>query len=130
MSLTLNNIRLLVNDLESCTTFYHDTLGFEMTWGDQDYAEFKVGNVNLALFRRQLMADAIGTAAKPLTVDAQDRAAVVFSVENVDTAYQQLKTQGITFITEPQDRHTWGIRVAHFRDPDGNLIEINANLPA
>jgi catechol 2,3-dioxygenase-like lactoylglutathione lyase family enzyme len=26
------------------------------------------------------------------------------------------------------DRPEWGIRTAHFRDPDGNLIEINQPL--
>jgi len=32
------------------------------------------------------------------------------------------------FETEPTDRSVWGIRTAHFRDPDGNLIEINHAL--
>jgi hypothetical protein len=25
----------------------------------------------------------------------------------------------------PQDRPEWGIRVAHVRDPDGTLVEVN-----
>jgi catechol 2,3-dioxygenase-like lactoylglutathione lyase family enzyme len=43
---------------------------------------------------------------------------------NDSRAYADLKAKGITFITEPQDRAHWGIRTAHFRDPDGNLLEI------
>jgi lactoylglutathione lyase len=130
MSLKIHNVRLLVNDLESCATFYREVLGFEMTWGDQDYTEFKVGDLRLALYRRQFMADVVGTADQPLTAVAQDRVALVFAVDNLDAAYQQLKTQGITFVTEPQDRQSWGIRTAHFRDPDGNLLEIYADLPS
>ncbi|MFK3673580.1 hypothetical protein ACI0FQ_05645, partial [Bacillus velezensis] len=29
-----------------------------------------------------------------------------------------------TAINEPHDRQEWRARVAHFRDPDNNLIEI------
>lgn len=53
-----------------------------------------------------------------------------FEVDDVDVAYQQLRDKGITFVTEPLDRPDWGIRTAHFRDPDGNLIEIYNNLDA
>jgi len=52
----------------------------------------------------------------------------LFEVPNVDRASQELKTKGVVFETEPMDRPEWGIRTAHFRDPDGNLIEINQPL--
>ncbi|MFV9644620.1 MAG: VOC family protein, partial [Desulfobacterales bacterium] len=51
-----------------------------------------------------------------------------FEVPNVDKATQELKAKGVVFETEPTDRSVWGIRTAHFRDPDGNLIEINQAL--
>jgi lactoylglutathione lyase len=41
----------------------------------------------------------------------------------------KLKSKGVTFLTEPNDMPTWGIRVAHFRDTEGNLLEIYSELP-
>ena len=54
--------------------------------------------------------------------------ALVFFVGDVDVACFKLKKRGVAFVTEPFDRPDWGIRVAHFRDPNGNLIEINGEL--
>ncbi len=56
-----------------------------------------------------------------------DRTALVFKVENVEKTYQELKRK-VEFITEPTEQPSWGIKVAHFRDPAGNLIEIYENL--
>ena len=52
----------------------------------------------------------------------------VFAVENVDAICQQLQAKGIQLTVGPTDRPDWGIRTAHLRDPDGNLIEINQPL--
>jgi lactoylglutathione lyase len=54
--------------------------------------------------------------------------ALIMAVEDVDVIYQQLQARGVAFITEPIDHTNWGLRTAHFRDPDGNLIEINSSL--
>jgi catechol 2,3-dioxygenase-like lactoylglutathione lyase family enzyme len=48
----------------------------------------------------------------------------------VDEAYRQLQARGVAFVTIPQSREEWGIRTAHFRDPDGNLLEIYSSLRA
>lgn len=32
-------------------------------------------------------------------------------------------------MAEPKDYPDWGIRAAHVRDPDGNLIEIENEMP-
>ena len=74
------------------------------------------------------MAGVIGASNKPADADCQDKAAFIFEVENIDAAYAQLQTKGVVFIPEPQDRKEWGIRTAHFRDPDGNLLEIYSPL--
>jgi catechol 2,3-dioxygenase-like lactoylglutathione lyase family enzyme len=29
----------------------------------------------------------------------------------------------------PHDRADWGVCLAYFRDPDGNLIEVNHSIP-
>lgn len=58
----------------------------------------------------------------------QDQLAIIFVVESVDSYYQSLTRKGIEFVNVPQNQKDWGIRLAHFRDPAGNLIEINQGL--
>lgn len=130
MELTFTYARMLVENYAACFRFYRDTLGLELVWGDENtgYAEFQSGGVKVALFARQQMAQAVASDHLPSDADAQDRVALIFAVANVDEAYQHLSTKGVTFITEPTDRPDWSVRTAHFRDPSGNLIEINTRL--
>ncbi|WIG60307.1 MAG: hypothetical protein OJF49_003055 [Ktedonobacterales bacterium] len=132
MSLRYAFTRLLVRDYAACFRFYRDTLGFAPTFGDEasGYADFATGDVSLALFDRQDMAKAIGAGAKPIDADAQDRVALILTVENVDQSYADLQAKGVTFIKAPTDMPEWGGRVAHFRDPDGTLIELFSSLHA
>ncbi|WP_227379789.1 VOC family protein [Haladaptatus halobius] len=120
---------MLVADYQECFHFYRDVLGFEVGWGDEKsyYADFETGNATLALFGREEMADAVGATEKPSNTPGQDEVALIFRVESVDETHQSLRRK-IEFVTEPHDRPDWGIRVAHFRDPNGNLIEINRSL--
>ncbi|MCF6269466.1 MAG: VOC family protein [Melioribacteraceae bacterium] len=128
----LSNIRLLVSDFEKSFTFYNETLRLKCTWGNKDdvFASFDIGLPSgLAIFKAELMADAIGGEKAENDTVSNDKFAIVIEVDNVDKAFKELQNKSIKFITEPKDMKVWGIRVAHFRDPDGNLIEIFSNLP-
>ena len=118
--------RLLVRDFPATFRFYRDVLGFTAAFGEEHdvYADFKTGEVTIALFDRAAMAEATGATGLPVEAPAQDRVALCFAVENVDTACDDLRAKGVTLVTEPQDRSEWMIRTAHFRDPDGNLLEV------
>lgn len=61
--------------------------------------------------------------------DAQDRIVLVFAADDVDQAVAALRARGVALTAGPQNQPDWGIRAAHFRDPDGNLIEISSPLP-
>ena len=124
--------RLLVTNFKACFLFYRDIMGFKATYGTEDdvYADFDTGATTIALFGRQNMSEAIGTTNRPPQAKSQDAFCLCFTVENVNAACEQLKLKGVGLVTEPTDRTGWGIRTAHFRDPDGNLIEISQSLPA
>lgn len=130
MSYQFTYTRLLVSNFKACFLFYRDVMGFQATFGFENdvYADFNTGGVTLALFTRSVMSEAIGISHLPAEVQAQDKMCLVFAVDDVDAKCRQLKQQAITLLTEPIDKPDWGIRVAHFRDPDGNLIEINQPL--
>ena len=123
-----NNIRLLVSDFEKSFEFYNDILDLNCTWGDKNsnFASFDIGiSSGLAIFKAELMAEAIGTdtnESKPI-----DKFAIIVEVENVDETFKKLKDK-VSFLTEPKDMNAWGIRVAHFRDTENNLIEVFSNL--
>lgn len=129
MKLTYDYTRLLVEDFAASFRFYSEVLGLpvHMSTDDDVYAEFDTGAVTLALFRRDYMAMVVGSEGDE---GSGERVALTFTVDDVDAAYEMLRSRGAQPVTAPQDRSDWIIRTAHFRDPDGNLIEINAPLPS
>jgi catechol 2,3-dioxygenase-like lactoylglutathione lyase family enzyme len=130
-AIRLDNVRLLVTRFDETYAFYRDALGLAPTFGKpgENYASFAFpGGAQIALFRRSLMAEAVGTATQPSSRAEQDTAALVLSVEDVDGLYGQLKRAGVEFVDAPVDQPVWGIRAMHLRDPDGNLIEVFSPL--
>jgi len=115
----LTHVRLLVSDMGASYRFYTNMLGLPTTWDENPgYAEFEVApDVALAIFPRDEMQEVV-----PLRPHG-DAAAVVLSVESVDVTVARLRSAGID-VADPLDRPDWGMRVAHVRDPDGNLIEL------
>ncbi|RNL84340.1 VOC family protein [Halostreptopolyspora alba] len=124
-------IRLLVEDYASSFRFYRDVMRFPVLWGAEStrYAEFDVGSpTRLALNEREAMAEALGTTGRDAALPGQDRVSVIFEVDDVDASAAELVTAGAPQVSPPQDRPVWGIRAAHFRDPDGYLLEVNRPL--
>ncbi|WP_047868662.1 VOC family protein [Nocardiopsis sp. RV163] len=124
-------IRLLVNDYEACFRFYSEVLKLPVLRGDEGsrYAEFDVeSGTRLAINQREVMAEALETDTADPALPNQDRFAVVFEVDDVDATAARLVSDGARQVMEPRDWTAWGIRAAHFRDPDGYLLEVNSPL--
>ena len=47
------------------------------------------------------------------------------NVMGLEYAYAELRSRGTQFLRVPEDR-PWGLRCAHFKDPDGNIWEIHS----
>ena len=124
----LTHTRLLVDNYQECFLFYRDVLGFEVSWGDEtsNYADFRFNGCTLGIFERKQMVEAMGGIYSS-PIEKSDRTALVFKVENVEESYRALKGK-VNFITEPAEQKGWGLKVAHFRDPAGSLIEIYENI--
>ena len=122
----LLQIRLLVNDFKKISNFYKDLLGLSISWYEEEmeYALFNNGETKIELLSRKAMAEVVGEENEFLEGESQSKFLLQFEVENVDKTYNYLRENGIEFVTEPHDRKEWRSRIAHFRDPDRNLIEI------
>jgi lactoylglutathione lyase len=128
----LSHVRLLVTNFDECFTFYRDVMGFEVIWGELggQYADFKgEGDVLVAISARHLVTEVVGARELPDDLDTQFRAMLIFAVEDVDATAAKLQAKGVPMLAPPQDRPGWGVRTVHFRDPGGNLLEFNRELP-
>ncbi len=125
----VTHVRLLVADYAASFRFWRDVVGLPVVFGDEvgGYASFDTGTAHLSIFDVVAMDAVVPVAASP--VDGPDRSVVQLDVDDVDAAVGRLRGRGLT-VTDPTDQLGWGIRVAHFRDPDGNLLELAAPLTA
>lgn len=133
MTPRLTHVRMLVENYAECHRFYREVFGLTPRFGQAEgvYDEFAaggVGGVVLALYRRGMMASVVGAGDLPTRAAQQDPVALTFAVEDVDAAFDALTQMGVSFLGPPSDRPEWLLRVAHLRDPAGNLIELNAPL--
>jgi len=127
----LSYMRLMVDDFDACFEFYSDALGLEVTWGQKGdvYASFKgTEGVQLAIFKAELMDSHIEHTTENRK-QISDKMMLVFESDNLDESYARFVKLGVSCINTPHEMPGWGIRCMHLRDPEGNLIELNQELP-
>ena len=130
----LSTVQLWVNDQDEALDFYTRKLGMELrhdvTLPEMgNFRWLTVGPPNQPDIAIVLMAipgppvmDA-ETAAQVRTLMAKGFAGTVFlTTENVYADYDALKSRGVEFVEEPEER-PYGIDTA-FRDPSGNNIRL------
>src|SRR5262245_56818728 len=116
---------IFVRDMAAMRRFYEDILGFslfrELSPG---WIEYRVGDNTLALARPRL------TAADAPTPDGSASLQLAFKVSapEVDQCADELARQGVGLVSPPTDQ-PFGHRTLFFRDPDGNLLEVFAEIP-
>jgi catechol 2,3-dioxygenase-like lactoylglutathione lyase family enzyme len=105
-------------------TFYADVMGFELQRElTPQWIEYRVGSCLLVLTERGLMFD------DPMTPAGALSAMVAFRVTRaeVDRCAEELIAKGIRLVSGPTDQ-PWSHRTVFFRDPDGNVLEIYAEI--
>lgn len=122
----LSQIRLLAKDFHKSLTFYKDVMELPLGtyFEEMKYATFKTGETQIEIVSREQMTQVIGENIIPFEVESQSEFFLNFSVEQIDEVCTRLKDKGVVFLNEPHDRKEWNARVAHLRDPDGNVIEL------
>lgn len=112
---------IAVKNLDTAKKFYEDTLGLTPVGAeDQEVVVFKSGNSTVYVYQSQYAGTNKATA-------------VTWVVgEEMEGIVQQLKAKGVTFehydmpgTTRDGDVHIAGdMKVAWFKDPDGNILNI------
>jgi catechol 2,3-dioxygenase-like lactoylglutathione lyase family enzyme len=125
----LDVVVLFVADLERATAFYRDTLGLPQQSQDPGSSAFELDTTLLLLVSVADAQDLLSPEVVPLRRPAGATSQLVAFVEDVDAVYTDFAARGVTFIRPPIDR-AWGLRTAHFTDPDGHIWEIAQPLPS
>jgi lactoylglutathione lyase len=116
---------LFVQDFEKCLAFYRDTLGLPVISLLPKFAAFKMDDQDFAISQMSEGAEQINVGLDAFEPHTGKLVPVMLCamVENVDTAYEDLKAKGVQFTKAPVDQ-PWSIRAAYFHDPEGNVWEI------
>ena len=111
-----HHVGLFTPNFAAMETFYTETLGLEVVrrWEDVNIVFLAAGNTLIELVGRDAFEI---DDSRPAGFDH-----FAFHVESVDDTFQELVAAGITIESEPKDFKD--VRIAFFRDPDGNLLEL------
>ena len=115
---------IFARDMDAMRRFYEDVLRFRFIRElSPDWVEYQVGANTLALARPRRVA---GDPPTP-TGSASLQLAFRGPPADVDRCAEELVRQGVSLLSPPTDQ-SFGHRTLFFRDPDGNLLEVYAEI--
>lgn len=116
MEFRLCAVRVFVNDWDRALAFYTETLGIPSVFASAEmgWAELATGEGKLAL-ERASDAEARALAGRFVGVS--------LAVDDIEATYRTLTSRGVEFMAPPATQ-PWGGTLAHFKDPDGNVLTL------
>lgn len=122
-ALKLTYVLILCEDIDRMKTFYRDLFPYEVDSESATGLALRAGSVLLALRQRTRGYD--GSGVRPDLPGVQ----IAFLVQpnEVELCHQQLVTKGVK-ILEPTTDQPRGHRTVYFADPEGNQLEIYAEI--
>ncbi len=119
----LNYAIVLCDDLERMKAFYRGLFAFPIDSESATGLTFRAGSVLLSLRQRTREYDGHGVRTDLPGVQLAFRVAPA----EVDQCYTQLVDKGVEILEPPTDQPR-GHRTVYFSDPEGNLLEIYAEI--
>jgi catechol 2,3-dioxygenase-like lactoylglutathione lyase family enzyme len=115
---------IFARDMAAMRRFYEGILGFPLHRElSPNWIEYRVGDNILALATPRLTAADVPTP----NGSASLQLAFKVSASEVDQCADELVRQGVKLLSPPTDQ-SFGHRTLFFRDPDGNLLEMFADI--
>ncbi|MFN8488028.1 MAG: VOC family protein [Caldilineaceae bacterium] len=119
----LNYVIVLCDDLVRMKAFYRDLFAFAVDSESETSLALRAGSVLLGL--RLRTRDYDGRGVRPEAPGVQ--LAFRVSPPEVDQCYAQLVAKGVTIVDPPTDQPR-GHRTVYFTDPEGNILEVYAEI--
>lgn len=108
-------IRIFTTDWNRSLKFYRDAIGLSLKLAEESvgWAEFDIGGSSLAI-----------ESIDPETKNLVGRfVGISLRVDDIEATYSELTGKGVVF-TSPPEKQSWGGTLAHFKDPDSNVITL------
>jgi uncharacterized glyoxalase superfamily protein PhnB len=130
MAIVPDMIGFVATDMAKTLAFYR-TLGLDIPTGNENepYVEVITPNGYRLSWNSLAMVKEIDPEWKEPVGQRIGVAFLCDSVAEVDATYQRLVAAGYRGHKEPWDAF-WGQRYAQVEDPDGNIVDLFAPLPA
>ncbi len=115
---------IFVRDMAAMRRFYEHVLAFPLLRElSPNWIEYGLGSNTLALARPSRTASDAPIPAGSASLQL----AFKVSAAEVDQCADELLRQGVALLSPPTDQ-SFGHRTLFFRDPDGNLLEVYAEI--
>lgn len=112
MALGIANVWIPVGDTDRAVQFYEGTLGLSLAKRDGDWAEVETDGLRIGLNGRE--PEGAGVDGGPVVTFQPDG--------GLEGTIEELEGKGVEFAAGISE-HPWG-RVATFKDPDGNELQL------
>ena len=119
----LSYVIVLCDDMDRMKAFYRDLFSFPVESETATSLALRAGSVLLALRQRTRDYDGRGGGSESPGVQL----AFLVSPAEVDLCYDQLVDKGVEILDPPKDQSR-GHRTVYFSDPEGNILEVYAEI--
>ena len=121
---SMDYVVVFARDLPAMRNFYQKVMRFPLHRElFPQWVEYRIGATLLALTQKGVLFN----DPDPPSGAAALQLAFRVTPEEVHTCGRELVAAGVTLLRDVEDQ-PWGHRTIFFRDPDGNIIEIYADL--
>ncbi len=118
MNFSAHLIRIFTSNWNEAVEFYRDVVGLPLSYIDEEigWAQFDLDSIDLGLERCD--------AEEPECAALVGRfVGLSIEVEDIHSVYEDLSRKGVEFVAPPE-KQPWGGILAHFKDPDKNVLTL------